>query len=241
MPVLTGAPQWRCALDLFGTHISEPDVAFTDFVLAIECLIIAIWLFIKCSPRTVGVFKWYLVFYLSIVVASIAGGITHGFFNSPGGVAHNVLWCSTLVAIGGNALASWNLAPQLLNLRERSKKLIFYLSTIYFVFYAIYVTATVPRFVVAVIDYLPATLFLLYAAWRVYRQFKIRYAVYGLIALVMTVLAAVIQQSRIGLHSTFFNHNALYHLIQGVALVFFANYARWTTSVIHDNSAGSVS
>jgi hypothetical protein len=35
----------------------------------------------------------------------------------------------------------------------------------------------------------------------------------------LSLLAAWIQHKRIGLHQRFFNHNALYHVVQAIALV----------------------
>ena len=37
--------------------------------------------------------------------------------------------------------------------------------------------------------------------------------------MVVTLVAAAIQQLEIGIHPTYFNHNALYHLLQAVGLV----------------------
>jgi hypothetical protein len=36
--------------------------------------------------------------------------------------------------------------------------------------------------------------------------------------MVLTLVAAVVQQRRIALHPAYFNHNALYHAIQAIAL-----------------------
>ena len=37
--------------------------------------------------------------------------------------------------------------------------------------------------------------------------------------MVLTLVAAVVQQRKISLHPVYFNHNAFYHAIQAVALV----------------------
>jgi hypothetical protein len=37
-------------------------------------------------------------------------------------------------------------------------------------------------------------------------------------AIVLMLAAAVLQQLRVGLHPVWFNHNALYHLLEGIAL-----------------------
>ena len=41
---------------------------------------------------------------------------------------------------------------------------------------------------------------------------------WGIIGLVLTFVAAGVQQAALGVHPRYFDHNALYHLIQGLAL-----------------------
>ncbi|MGQ0537564.1 MAG: DUF6962 family protein, partial [Gemmatimonadaceae bacterium] len=38
-------------------------------------------------------------------------------------------------------------------------------------------------------------------------------------ALVVSILAALLQQAGVALHATYFDHNAVYHVLQGIALV----------------------
>jgi len=46
------------------------------------------------------------------------------------------------------------------------------------------------------------------------------FAIDGLIAMGITLVAGVLQYLRVGLHPVYFNHNALYHLCQAVGLFF---------------------
>jgi hypothetical protein len=48
----------------------------------------------------------------------------------------------------------------------------------------------------------------------------------GLSGMVLTLVAAAVQQRGIALHPVYFNHNALYHAIQAVALWLIYVYAR---------------
>jgi hypothetical protein len=226
-------------LDLLGIHITEPDVALTDYLLTVECIALAVWLFVKTAARRISLLKWYLLFYVSVAIAALAGGTVHGFLSGTGGNARTVLWCFTLIAIGANALASWNLSAELLKLQERKRVLILVLSSIYFVVYSIYVAATSPGFLVAVIGYLPATLFLLYAAWRTCPTFYNKPAACGVIGMVLTIVAAIVQQTRISIHPQYFNYNALYHVIQAVALLIFARFALWTLEIRSTDNAGA--
>ena len=45
----------------------------------------------------------------------------------------------------------------------------------------------------------------------------------------LTFVAAAVQQARVGLHPRYFNHNALYHLIQGAGLFLVFRGARLAT------------
>ncbi len=50
-----------------------------------------------------------------------------------------------------------------------------------------------------------------------------------MMGLLLTFVAAYVQQAKIGLNPQYFNHNALYHLIQAVALGMFFLSARQLT------------
>jgi len=73
-------------------------------------------------------------------------------------------------------------------------------------------------FSIAIANYLPSTLFLIVAFFASYRSGAGTPVAIGLSGLVLTLVAAAVQQARIALHPTYFNHNALYHLLQAIAL-----------------------
>jgi hypothetical protein len=68
------------------------------------------------------------------------------------------------------------------------------------------------------VHYLPAAVFLLAVFGSHYARRRDPPHLWGAIALLLTFAAAGVQQAQIGLHPVLFNHNALYHLIQAVAL-----------------------
>ncbi|HWR88215.1 MAG TPA: hypothetical protein VN277_07340, partial [Acidiferrobacterales bacterium] len=84
--------------------------------------------------------------------------------------------------------------------------------------YVAVVVAGYRPFGLAVAAYAPATLFLLAAFVVRLRQEHARHWRLGIGGLVLTAVAAAIQQLGIGLHPVHFNHNALYHVIQALAL-----------------------
>jgi hypothetical protein len=86
------------------------------------------------------------------------------------------------------------------------------------------------QFVIALLLYLPATLLLLTGFVVRWRQGE-SFAVDGAIAMVLTLVAGVLQYLHIGIHPVYFNHNAVYHLVQGIALFFLYRAGRkWISS-----------
>jgi hypothetical protein len=215
------------ALDLLGIHITEPDVALTDLALTIECLAIVGWLAVKARAILSPLKLWFLVFYLSIAVAALFGAIIHGFFSGQMGGMHDRLWAGTLVALGANALACWNLSARLMAVGARTEKIVQGATVAAFLGYCFYVVSAFRKFLVAVIAYLPATLFLLGVVIKLHLKEKSSMTMIAVVALIMTLVAAAVQQLKISIHPVYFDYNALYHVIQGIALLIFARFALW--------------
>jgi hypothetical protein len=74
------------------------------------------------------------------------------------------------------------------------------------------------RFWFAIVNYLPSTLFLIVAFFLRYQTNAAPPLAQGLAGLLLTLVAAGAQQARIAVDPTYFNHNALYHLLQAFAL-----------------------
>jgi hypothetical protein len=68
-------------------------------------------------------------------------------------------------------------------------------------------------------NYLPATLFLFLAFVLQMRTGRKQPALFGASGVLITFVGAAVQRLGIALHPTYFNHNALYHVLQAVALV----------------------
>jgi len=91
-------------------------------------------------------------------------------------------------------------------------------ATLVLAIYVLVIIFVTRDFAVAIIHYLPAAVFLFIAfavAYRRTRQQHLRMALY---AIALMFVAVAVQQAQIGLHEQYFDHNALYHLIQGVAV-----------------------
>ncbi len=198
----------------------EPDVTITDYILAAQCLCFAL-LIHKKSPNS----PWLFLFG-SLCIASLAGGTVHGFLPEETSLAYAISWRSTLIAIGAMALAAWYVGVAFL-----SKKLVtqwikkgaiaqFFLFTLIILFYS-------QQFLLAALNYLPAVIFLFIIFMREYFRIKERALLFGAASIILTFAGSFIQIAKISLHLQYFNHNALYHVIQFVALCLLFMTARW--------------
>ena len=203
--------------------IAEPDVTLTDYGLALECALLAFLLHRTQNPGRLR--KWFVVFFSALSLASLTGGTTHGFLHDQSTIAHAVMWDGTLIAIGIAALSAWMIGARIVpgeKLRVWAPRLALAL----FAIYCAVVLLVRNSFLVAMIHYLPAVVFLLVALlWRYLRNGD-RHVLAGLAGLLLTFVAAVIQQAGVGIHPSAFNHNALYHLIQAVAFLLLFQSAR---------------
>jgi len=205
--------------------MSEPDVTLTDYGLAIECAVLLLLLLRRGDPQE-PLRIWFAVFFASIGLAALAGGTVHGFFPGEETLGRAILWPTALIAIGLTALAGWAIGARLL-FAPGPARLIWVIAAIGFVGYCMVVVFIKRTFTVAVMNYVPAVLFLAMAFTAVYAGSRAPELLFGVGGLVLTLVAAGLQQLKIGLHPVYFNHNALYHLIQALALLMIFKGARW--------------
>lgn len=196
--------------------MTEPAVTLTDYALAIECAIFVIAL-ARLDARDKQLCIWFVVFFASIGAASVLGGTVHGFFLAASSPGRRILWPATILAILVTSLAAWNIAA-VLELDERQAAFVRRLAFAQLVLFAVIVLFVSSKFYIGIIAYLPSTLFLLFALLATYRRRPDRGIGWGVTGLALTLVAAVVQQARVGIHPVYFNHNALYHVIQGAAL-----------------------
>jgi len=187
--------------------MTEPDVALTDYALALECTVFAYLL-----QR-----KEHALFFGSAAIASLAGGTVHGFFLDDRTLGNAVLWRITLIAIGVTAASAWAIGARVLFPVPTARRISIAAAAALAVYCVVTLFIT-QEFRVAVIFYLPAVVFLLVALSVAYARARERAILPAVAGLGLMFIAAAVQQARIALHPRYFNHNALYHLIQAVAL-----------------------
>jgi len=195
--------------------MTEPDVTLTDYVVCAECAVFA-WLIARQPTDLVELRRWAVLFFVFTALAALFGGTVHGFYADVNGGIGRVLWKISMLAIGATALAGWAIGAQLLFGDVRRDVLA--IAAILTVAYAVVIVFVTDAFWVAVAGYLPAAAFLFLAFLRAAVRGQTAWAGLGTGALALSFAAAAIQQLRIALHPVYFNHNALYHFVQAVAL-----------------------
>lgn len=203
---------------MFG--LIQSDVALTDFLLVLETLILGL---IILNIRVKSKIKLTIFFfYISLALSSLIGGIVHGFFPYSGSLTNLILWKATMICLGLVSLFSWLIAGNII--LPKYKKLILYLASFELFLYSAYITFINSQFKIAIYNYVPATIFLLISLYILYFRKKDNSILLGIIGIILTFIAAWIQQAQISLHSVYFNHNAFYHVVQAIALlmIFFA-------------------
>jgi hypothetical protein len=191
--------------------VTEPDVALTDWGLALEAAVFAILLARRGPP----VREWCL-FFGATAVAALLGGLVHGFFLDPGARAGPVLWRLALGAVGLAAYAAWRLGAALL-FSPRTARLAGRLAALEYAAYLAVLVAVSDRYQVAVAQYLPAAAFLLVALAREGRRRRPG-AGAGAAGLVLTGVAGAGREAGWALPGLGLSPNALYHVLQAVAL-----------------------
>jgi hypothetical protein len=195
----------------------EPDVALTDFALALECAAFAAWLRRPGSAPT-ALWAWFVTMFVALGAGALLGGLWHGFIGEAPSPLSGLVWRATLLAVGVTGLATWNIGARLL-LPAPALKTATAIIAAGFAVYAVIVVFVSQSFAVVVAYYLPAVFFVLAAFASDYARRPSRAALLGMASAVLTLLAAAVQYGGIGLHPLYFNHNALYHSIQAVALL----------------------
>lgn len=187
--------------------MADVDTTLTDLFLAALCFGFAATLLTRGGLRSL-----YGLLFGSLGLASLAGGIWHGWFPGEGQGIGETLWLVVLVAIGGANLALWRIAGSLTGSRMLNwiaiAQLVVYLGL------AVFWTRD---FLLASAFSLPPTLALLAVYAVRVAQTRSRGFLLGLAALVVALVAAGMQAMHVGLPALGLGYNGLYHLIQAIA------------------------
>ena len=196
--------------------MTELDVSLTDYGLAVECALFCA-LATRWPTGDPRLRRSWAILFGSISVGTLLGGTVHGFFAAPNTPGNALLWVGTLLALGVTSTAMWMIGSYVL-LDEGKGTFVRRAAIVVLVIYSTIVLFVSQLFMVALAAYLPATVFLLVAFVVANQKSADSSLVPGIVGLGLTFVAAAVQQLRISIHPVYFNHNALYHVLQGVAL-----------------------
>ena len=207
--------------------MTQVDVSLTDYGLAAECVLFA-FIFGRRPLSAFSLSPSFMVFFSSIALAAIAGGTVHGFFLNESSLGHRILWSFTLVVIGITALAGVHVGTALLFTPSMATH-VNRVAITGFVAYVDVVVFIRSDFLVAILGYLPSLIFIGIAFLLAHRRHRKLEFLIGFLGVCLMLVASAAQQAKIGIDPRYFNHNALYHLLQAVALFMVFLAAREST------------
>jgi hypothetical protein len=206
-------------------ELTRPAVSLTDFALAIECAAFALVLIRRPASDPV-LRRWFVAFFASVAAASLLGGTMHGFFEYSTSPVRTILWTCTLLSILVTSFAAWSIAA-ILELDTRAGKVARRFGQAQLLVLSLVVLFVTRGFLVAIIAYLPATLFLLASLSLAYRRRRDSALAWGVAGLTLILAGSAVQQAGITVHPVYLDHNTLYHVIQGIALWMIYRAAKW--------------
>ncbi len=207
--------------------MTQVDVSLTDYGLAAECLCFA-YLMARIRTRTSSLPAVFMLFFFSIAVAAAAGGTVHGFFLDESSLGYRILWPFTLIVMGITALSGVHIGTALQFSRSRAVHINRVASAV-FLAYIVIVLFIRRDFLIAILDYLPALLFIGGAFLLAHLRQKKPAFLIGFLGVCTMLFAAAAQQAKVGIDSRYFDHNALYHVLQAIALFMVFLAARETS------------
>lgn len=195
----------------------EPDVALTDFGLAAECALFAGWLYWRgLAESSLG--RCFVVLFVALGLGALLGGITHGFLPDAGSDVARAVWAATLIAIGVAALASWAVGAYML-FAGGTARWVLAAAALMLALNVAVVLYVSQSFLVAIMFYAPAVIFALAALVLAYRASGNAVLLFAIAGIVLSLIAAIIQQTQTGIAALGLTHNALYHVVQAVGLL----------------------
>jgi hypothetical protein len=198
-------------------RIHDPDVVYTDLALAVLGAYLA-WRLIRRAPESAFARRgvWLMG---ALASAAFWGAVFHAFFpENTATRAGYLAWVPvvlSIVVVSATlaALAVHLLMPAMSSGMRRVVVLVYALAFVAVTLLIDESYGTIVRF------YAPALiLFLVAAARRASAGLERGWWLLAA-AIVVSMVAAVVQQARVVLHPVYFDHNALYHVVQGIALV----------------------
>ncbi|HEY0350547.1 MAG TPA: hypothetical protein VGC48_00395 [Gemmatimonadales bacterium] len=203
--------------------IHDPDVALTDLALAILSAYLGWRLWGRSEGG--GLRRSGAVLLGALAGAALWGAIFHAFFPAGtatlmGSLAWKPVALSIVVATATMLDLGLGLLVPQLPLRFRRSVVLMYATG-----FAAAVLLWDDSFTRIVYFYVPTLVLLLLASLQQAMRHRSGGWALVLAGLLLSAGAATLQQARVALHPVYFDHNAVYHLVQSVAIVFL--YLGW--------------
>ena len=196
--------------------MTQMNVSLTDYGLAAECAYFA-YIFARKPKSALSLSPVFALFFCCIALAAATGGTVHGFFQNENSLGYRILWPFTLVVMGITALAGVHIGTAL----QFTRSVATYINRAAMAVFAAYLIVVIfirSDFLVAILDYVPSLIFIGVAFILAHRRHRKSRFLIGFLGVCTMLLAAAAQQAKIGIDPRFFDHNALYHVLQAVAL-----------------------
>jgi hypothetical protein len=208
--------------------MTQMDVSLTDYGLAAECVCFA-YLIARLRTGASSLLGAFMAFFFSIAIAAAAGGTVHGFFLDKSSLGYRILWPFTLIVMGVTALSGVQIAAAL----QFSRSIAVYVNRVALAIFLAYIVIILfirRDFFVAILGYLPALIFIGVAFLLSHLRKKKPAFLIGFLGVCIMLFAAGAQRAKLGIHPQYFDHNALHHFLQAIALFMVFLAARETVS-----------
>lgn len=195
----------------------QPDVALTDFFLAVLCGCLAA-LVLRGTVGDQGVRRGFATLYAALGASALLGGIWHGVFSDAESAAGDALWILTMLTLGLASWALWGIASRLAPSGAWRRGLAA-IGPVQFVAHAAAVLFVTRSFAVSgAMMLLPVGVLAGMLALS-YRRSRSSRLLAGLAGLVLVVVAGALQQAGVAVPSLGLSANALYHVLQSIAVL----------------------
>jgi hypothetical protein len=195
--------------------MTQLDVTLTDYAVSAECALFSFVLFYSQGaghPNSDSI-----AFFLSLAIAAATGGTVHGFFADEKNWGYKVLWRFTLVVIGVSAFFGLRIGAAMLMPTSAADSV----NTIGGLFLFIYIFIALlfwQDYRLAIIGYFPSILWLGIAFVVEFHKQGSLAALAGCLGIGTMVIASAVQQLQVAVSRRYFDHNALYHVLQAAGL-----------------------
>ena len=195
----------------------EPDVTLTDFALAALCSGLAVVL-VRRGDGDPGLRRAFAALFAAIALASLLGGIWHGFLAAPGSPQAPFVWTTTMLALGAAASALWMIAALLASSRLW-RGILPVVALVQFLAFAAVVLFRTQSYSVVGPAMLPPLVVVIAQALARYRGSGSARLLVAAAGLLLVVVANVLQRLHVSMPAAGLSANALYHVLQGVAFL----------------------